>query len=158
MIVIRYLFIFFCLFSAPGFAQAGSGIPWISVRELTDSLQTHPKGTLLYFHADWCAYCKKMERNAFRSPAVLARLRERGIYTAGMNVETTDTLRFGEREFYNREAETRRRPVHEFAYLLGSRENEAFSVPVLILLDENFAVIRRSFSYMTTGELLEFLE
>ncbi|WP_268224458.1 thioredoxin fold domain-containing protein [Sinomicrobium oceani] len=156
--VIRYLLIFFCLFSAPGFAQSGSGIPWISVRELTDSLQTHPKGTLLYFYADWCAYCKKMERNAFRSPAVLARLRESGIYTAGMDVETTDTLHFGERQFYNREATTGRRPVHEFAYLLGSRDNKAFSLPVLLLLDENFAVIRRSFSYMTTEELLEFLK
>ncbi|MEM6541268.1 MAG: thioredoxin domain-containing protein, partial [Bacteroidota bacterium] len=43
-------------------ATAQNSIQWISFEQLEDSLSIKPKKVFITFYADWCAYCKKMER------------------------------------------------------------------------------------------------
>lgn len=149
--------IFIALFiTALGFSQKTEEINWISPQQLSDSLVAQPKKTLLYFYTDWCAYCKKMEKYAFKNSDVIQQINT-DFYAVKINAETTDTLFFGSQKFINKEALSKRRGTHEFALLLGSRKNKNFSLPVILLFDENFKLIRREFNYLTTEKILTFI-
>ena len=55
-------------------AGGGSGIAWKSLEQGLASAKAENKPVLLYFHADWCAYCVKLKKTTFRDKAVLAYL------------------------------------------------------------------------------------
>lgn len=151
----KLLFYFLLIFAGNAFAQAE--ISWLSFEQLEDSLQQKPKPVFIYFYADWCAYCKKTDRHAFKSPEVIQQLSNQ-FYAVKMNAESTDTIRFGGVTFYNEEVGEKRNPTHQLAKLLASRKNQAFSLPAIILLDKNFNLLEREFSYLTSEALLEFLK
>lgn len=159
MIVIRpvFLLIFIFLFASHSASdQTQDRVNWITFEQLEDFLGHKPKKTLLYFTADWCVYCKKMDRNAFKDPEVLQILNKE-YYAVKMDVGSRDTIRFDGREFYNEQAKTRRNGVHQLPLLLASRKNKEFSVPVLIILDNNFNQVQRKWTYLTTQDLKDIL-
>ena len=131
-------------------------IIWLSWEKLDSALVTKPKKTFVFFHEDWCAYCKKIDRVVFTKPEVILKINT-DYYAVRMNVETTDTINFDGRIFSNPQAKTQRNAIHQLALLLGSREGKAFSLPVTIVLDERFQVKKRIFQYYTSKELLEYL-
>ena len=151
----KLLFYFLLIFAGNAFAQAE--ISWLSFEQLEDSLQQEPKPVFIYFYADWCAYCKKMDRHAFKNPEVIQQLSNE-FYAVKMNAESTDTIRFEGVTFYNEEVGEKRNPTHQLAKLLASRKKQAFSLPAIILLDKNFNLLEREFSYLTSEALLGFLE
>ena len=149
------LSIFILLSCGNAFAQ--TEINWLNFEQLEVKLRKEPKPVLIYFYADWCAYCKKMDRHAFKDQKVIKSL-AKDFYAVKMNAETKDTIVFEGAKFINDEVETHRNPTHQLAKLFASRKNEAFSLPALILLDKDFDVIDRKFSYLTSNKMLEFLK
>ena len=111
---------------------------------------------MIFFYADWCAYCKKIDRVVFTKPEVIKKINQ-DFYAVRMNAETTDTIIFDGTLFTNPLAKTQRNAVHQLAALLGSRENYAFSLPVTLFFDEQFKVKRRVFEYYTSEELMKYL-
>ena len=75
-------------------------INWISWEELDVKLEKDPKKTLVFFHADWCEYCKKIDRVVFTKPEVINKINA-DYYAVRMNVETTDTIYFDNNRFVN---------------------------------------------------------
>ncbi|WP_424492382.1 thioredoxin family protein [Salinimicrobium sp. GXAS 041] len=153
--VILLMFIIMCA-SIPASGQQQSGVKWITFEQLEDSLRHSPKKTVLYFTAAWCVYCRKMDQNAFKNPEVVQILNNE-YFAVKMDVESLDTIRFDGRQFFNEQAKTRRNGVHQLPLLLASRKNKKFSVPALILLDENFRQVHRKFEYLTSQDLKNFL-
>ena len=149
------LYIFLLISYGNAFAQ--TEIDWLNFEQLEVKLKEEPKPILIYFYADWCAYCKKMDRHAFKDQKVIELL-AKDFYAVKMNAETKDTLVFDGARFINDEVETHRSPTHQLAKLLASRKNEAFSLPALILLNKDFEVIDRKFSYLTSDRMLDFLK
>ena len=132
-------------------------INWISWEQLEDSLALKPKKIFLFFHADWCAYCKKIDRVVFTKPEVIEKINKE-FYALRMNVETTDTIHFDGQIFTNKQHLTKRNGVHELPLLLATRPNKPFSLPVTLIFNEEFAVEKRIFEYYTSGLLLGFLD
>ncbi len=137
-------------------AQTEDGINWISFSQLEVALSEQPRPVLLSFYTDWCAYCKKMDRTAFRNPEVIETINA-NFYAVRMDAESPDTVRFGGRDYENREWGRQRRPVHEIPRLLASRRDRPFSVPAHVLIDKEFSIQSRSFEYMDSDGLLDFL-
>ncbi|WP_304133578.1 thioredoxin family protein [Mesonia mobilis] len=149
------LYIFLLISYGNAFAQ--TEIDWLNFEQLEVKLKEEPKPILIYFYADWCAYCKKMDRHAFKDQKVIELL-AKDFYAVKMNAETKDTLVFDGARFINDEVETHRSPTHQLAKLLASRNDQAFSLPALILLNKDFKVIDRKFSYLTSDRMLELLK
>jgi thioredoxin-related protein len=56
----------------PAARASGGGIQWMSYAEGRQLGKTENKKVFLVFKADWCHYCKLMERTTFRNSAVVA--------------------------------------------------------------------------------------
>ncbi|RXG14385.1 thioredoxin family protein [Leeuwenhoekiella aestuarii] len=138
-------------------AQDREQINWLSWEQLEDALNEEPKKTFVFFHAEWCAYCKKIDRVVFTKPEVIKKINAE-YYAVRMDAETTDTIRFDGQTFTNRQALTKRNGIHDLALLLGSRPEKSFSLPVTIFFNEQFALKQRVFEYYTSSELLKILE
>lgn len=137
-------------------AQEPLGINWISFEQLHDSLQIHPKKVFIDFYADWCAPCLKMDEVAFKDPRVIKQL-NKDFYAVKMDVETTDTIVFGQQTFTNKRA-NKRNPVHEIPLLLASRKDAPFTLPAMVLMDSKFNAQARYFQYLDAEQLLAILE
>lgn len=155
---VHYVLTVIAFFLGGGYAftQEKAQINWLSFEQLADSLQTAPKKVLISFHTDWCTYCRKMHREVFTKPEVIDELNTR-YYAVKFDAETTDTVRFDGQIFVNTKATKRRKGFHDIALLLGSR-NDQFTVPVTLILDEDFTVLGRHFEYIDSKKLLHLLQ
>ena len=132
-------------------------INWITFEQLEDSLVVKSKKVFINFYADWCVYCKKMEEAAFKNNEVISLLNN-NYYTVKMDAECKDSIVFGGKIFTNKEINKKRKPTHEIPLLLGQRKNKTFTLPLTIILDKNFSVIKRDFEYISTYRMIEFLK
>lgn len=138
------------------YAQQTNEINWLNFEQLEDSLKTNPKKVFVYFYADWCTYCHKMDRTAFKDEAIIKRI-NKDYYVVKMDIESEDTIVFGNTEFKNKNAK-KRKSVHEIPLMMASRKGKPFSLPAMVLLNENFEATARYFQYLNTQQMLEILE
>lgn len=155
---ISFFLIFLLYFAATTnfYGQQKEGINWISFNQLNDSLKVHPKKVFVNFYADWCVYCKEMDRTTFQNKEVIKQLNE-NYYTVKMNIETEEKIIFGGQTFVNKKI-NKVNPVHEIALLLASRKNKPFSLPAYIVFNGNFEAQARYFQYLDVPALLKILE
>ncbi len=137
------------------FSQQGKTVQWISFEQLSDSLQNNPKKVFIDFYADWCSPCLKMQRDVFTDKKIIQEL-NKNFYAVKMNVESADTIQFGDQTFINKRAK-RRNPVHEIPLLMASQKNKPFSLPALVFLDKNFVATARYFQYLNAEQFLNII-
>jgi thioredoxin-related protein len=156
--MIKQLCFLFLLFSGLYIAKAQEkeSINWKSWNQLEETLKVEPKPVFIFFHAEWCVYCKKIERQIFTNPAIIQKINE-SYYAVEMDVERTDTITFDGTDFTNKQALKQRNGIHEIALLLASRDQVPFSLPATILLNTDFTVKNRLFEYYTSNKLLKTL-
>lgn len=140
----------------PSMAQEKTQINWLTFEQLSDSLAVQPKKVLISFHTDWCVYCRKMHNEVYTKPEVIRRINAE-YYAVKFDAETEDDVVFEGQRFSNHNATSRRKGPHELALLLGSRPNHGYSVPVTVILDEQFQVLSRHFEYLSSKKLLKVL-
>ena len=136
--------------------QQKDQINWISFNQLNDSLKVHPKKVFVNFYADWCVYCKEMDRTTFQNKDVIKQLNE-NYYAVKMNIETEEKIIFGGQTFVNNRIK-KVNPVHEIALLLASRKNKPFSLPAYLVFNEKFEAEARYFQYIDVPALLKIIE
>lgn len=148
--------VFLQLATSKGQEDRAHALPWLTFEQLSDSLDVHPKKVLLFFHTDWCAYCRKMDREVFTHPEIIQKISE-SYYAVRFDAEHPDPVWFDGQEFKNLETTPRRKGFHQLARLLAGR-NGQMTVPVTILLDEDFNMKHRSFEYLGPKRLSQLLE
>jgi thioredoxin-related protein len=154
--IICFIVGFLSLLDTPLLSQKNSAISWLTFDQLEDSLKSNPKQVFVVFYADWCAYCHEMDRVTFTDLEV-ALLLNNDYYALRMDVETTDTIYFGEQLFIN-ERIKRRNPVHQIALMMASRRGKPFSLPAMVIFDEKFAARERYFQFLSAEQLIAILK
>jgi len=137
------------------FAQQDIAVNWLNFKQLDEVLKAQPKKVFVMFYADWCVHCHKMDRVAFQDKQV-AHILNNDYYAVKMDIESTDTILFGNQLFVNKNSK-RKKSVHEIPLMMASRKDYIFSVPAIVLLDEHFEAKARYFQYLNTAQMLEVL-
>ena len=151
----KVIWLIIFMVSQNSFAQTGEAINWLGFQQLNDSLKIKPKKVFINFYAEWCIYCKEMERTTF-TDTDLAKIFKDDFYAVKMNIESTDTIKFGGQIFVNKRSK-RINPVHEIPLLMATQINKPFSLPAFVLLDENFTAVGRYFQFLSAEELVFLL-
>jgi len=79
-----------CLFASA--TLRAQEIHWMDFEALDNALQKEIRPVVLYFHTDWCAYCRKMERQVFTKKEITTLLNEH-YYAVKMDAESRDRVR-----------------------------------------------------------------
>lgn len=151
-----FIYILIMLLGTTLFAQQQTGIHWKTWSELEQALDSDPKPVFVYFHADWCTYCKKMEREVFTKQPVIDKINA-DYYAVHMDVESTDPITFDGVTFINEQAKTHRNGIHQLPLLLASPTHESLTLPATLIFDRDFALKTKVFTYYTSKQLLKTL-
>ncbi len=83
-----FLFLLFLSFALNGAAQAQEQIQWMKFEEAVAANANNPKMILVDVYTDWCGWCKKMDKDTFTDPRVVAHLKK-NFYAVKLNAEDT---------------------------------------------------------------------
>lgn len=131
-------------------------IHWLSFEQLSDSLAVKPKPVLLFFHTDWCAYCRKMQNEVFTDNAVIKAI-QKDYYAVQFDAESSDTIYFDQQPLTNPHPRKQTGKYHSITQLLAAREGK-YAFPCTILLDTDFRIKQRYFQYLSPEKLLRALK
>lgn len=132
-------------------------IDWLSFEELEKALDTQPKKVLVHFYADWCVYCKKMDKAVFTNESVQQELQSR-YYAVKFNAESQDTIRFGGKTFINANIGKKRTAFHQIPEFLAGRPDTPIDLPATVILDESFSIEQRFYRYIPPKEMQSILK
>ncbi len=74
--VLAMIFFFLAAAGSPALAASSKGIKWYSYKEGMALAKKEGKKVYVNFHADWCFYCTKMEKETFRKSSVVGYLND----------------------------------------------------------------------------------
>lgn len=77
------------LFLFAQIALAQDKIEWMKFEDAIAANQINPKMLLVDVYTDWCGWCKKMDKETFTDPKVIAYVNE-SFYAVKMNAEDTE--------------------------------------------------------------------
>lgn len=124
---------------------------WLTFEQLEDSLRVNPKPVFLYFHTDWCTYCRKMEVEVFTKANIVSELSQ-NYYAVKFNAEYPGEIAFDGKVFSNNQLKISRTPLHDLAILFNGKNN-TFAPPLMLVFDENFISKKRINSYIDSKTL-----
>ena len=148
------LFTFFLSFSlALTLTNTGQGqesIQWMKFEEAIAANAKNPKMILVDVYTDWCGWCKKMDKDTFTDPRVIAHF-QKNFYAVKLNAEDTNRkFPFMGKTFSEAEMAASMRVnsypnlvviepgLQNIAQLPGYREPEAFLAGLVELIEKAF--------------------
>lgn len=148
------LFTFFLSFSLAitltNTAQGQESIQWMKFEEAIAANAKNPKMILVDVYTDWCGWCKKMDKDTFTDPRVIAHF-QKNFYAVKLNAEDTNRkFPFMGKTFSEAEMAASMRVnsypnfvviepgLQNIAQLPGYREPEAFLAGLAELIEKAF--------------------
>ena len=137
------LFAIFMLFS---FADPNEKVNWISLAEAQEKIKDNPKTIFIDFSAEWCGWCKVMDKNTF-SDADVAAYMNKNYYSVRLDYDSKEQLEFFGEKFTARELGTKYKVPGLPTILLVSHDNKKSKTLVGYKKPEPFLSKLKSFKY-----------
>ena len=130
--------------------QAQDQIQWMKFEEAIAANEKNPKMILVDVYTDWCGWCKKMDKETFTDPQVIAHF-QKNFYAVKLNAEDTNrSFQFMGKTFTEAQMAASMRvnsypnfvviepSLQNIAQLPGYREPTAFLAGLADLIDKAF--------------------
>jgi thioredoxin-related protein len=147
--LLAFLFLFFSSLTI----QAQEQIQWMKFEEAIAANAKSPKMILVDVYTDWCGWCKKMDKETFTDPRVIAHF-QKNFYAVKLNAEDTKrSFEFMGKTFTEAQMAASMRvnsypnfvviepELQNIAQLPGYREPTAFLAGLTELIDKSFKKI-----------------
>jgi len=92
-----------------------------------------------------------MERVSFKDNANIE-VMNKNYYALKFDLETEKEIVFNDEIYKNEELKTHRQPKHDLAKFLTGKQNQ-ISLPAIVLLDEDFKLLKRLHTYLSPKQL-----
>lgn len=126
-------------------------VKWLSFQELDSVLMKEPKSTLVFLEADWCVYCKKMQKEVFSSKKVQSLIDE-NYHAVLLDIEDDKVYQFDGQTFVKASGNK----YHQLAYLFAEPGSEPIS-PTLAILSKDLEFLAIYRTYLSKNDLLKFI-
>jgi thioredoxin-related protein len=83
-----------------GSMRAQETIKWHTIEEADALLKTDPKPVFIDLYTDWCSWCKRLSKDTFTDPVIIAYLNKNFI-PVKFNAESKETVSFLGNEYKN---------------------------------------------------------
>jgi thioredoxin-related protein len=120
---------FFAFNKAPEKAQ----VKWMKYEDAVAALKKEPRKIFVNIYADWCGWCKVLDRNTF-SDAAIAKILNEQYYPVKMNGESKETQTVNGRKMSTADIASN---------LADLKPGERLSFPTMILLNEQGGSLTR---------------
>tara|TARA_R110001632_G_scaffold67875_1_gene159433 strand:+ start:3916 stop:4431 length:516 start_codon:yes stop_codon:yes gene_type:complete len=134
-------FLFLSLLTSQIHAQK---VNWISFEKAVELSKENPKLMLISVYADWCGYCKKMDRTTFKD-SIIATYINKNFYTVKLNGEQKEDLIYNDHTFKFKASG--RTGYNEFAAALLDGK---LSYPTTVFMNEDLKLLDRVPGYLDT--------
>jgi len=121
----------------PAIAGLSDRMTWTTFGQGIELARAEDRPVLLTFIADWCGYCRKMDRTTWKDPRVV----QRSADVVAVRVDAEEGV-----------------PRDGFTGRDLAREYGVHGFPTLLLLDSGGREIARSGGYQSAGEFLAWLD
>ena len=125
-------------------ASSAVQIRWLTVDQVSASLQQQPRPVLIDLYTDWCSWCKVMDKKTYSNPALVEYVQDK-FYPVRINAESRDLIVWGGKKYqYNSSYK-----VNEFAIYLT---NGRLAFPTTIFIPVNGAEPQAIPGYLETRD------
>ena len=117
-------------------------IQWVSIEEAQQLVKDNPRKVFIDIYADWCGWCKVMDRKTFSNGKVQNYVNE-NYYAVRIDAESSNTIVFNGKEL------TERQLVQSF---------KVRGLPTIVFIDESFEKVKPVAGYQNASQFLKTLQ
>ncbi len=133
----------YCLLTFLAFSSLkAQEIEWLTLAESQEKMKEEPKKLFIDIVADWCKWCKVMEKNTFSDPAVIEYVAE-NYYAVKLEYEDLSEVKFGGKSWTAKEL---------------AKSWSVQDLPTIVFWDEGFSNKNLSRGYLDAEQFLESLQ
>lgn len=119
-----------------------SQIEWVSIEEAQELVKNNPRKVFIDIYAEWCGWCKVMDRKTFTNNKVSNYINE-NYYAVRIDAESHNMITFNGQELTEREL------VKSF---------KVQGLPTIVFIDETFKKVKPVAGYQNAAQFLKSLE
>lgn len=133
--------------------ESQTGIKWMTFEDAVKRNKKKPRKIFIDVYTDWCGWCKKMDAETFKDPALVEYINEH-YYAVKFNAEQKEPVTFKKQVFVNTNPEKKKSP-HQLAVALLKQE---LRYPSYVILDGKSEWIDKIKGYKTAEDFLPLLK
>jgi thioredoxin-related protein len=126
---------------------------WMTLDQAMAAQKTQPKKIIIVFYADWCAFCKNIDKETYNHPEISKILNE-NYYAVKFNAESTTELTIFGQTFINHNVVNgkEKNSLHDFTKYMN-----VTTLPATVFLDEHYDLMTILQGTLTPKELEAYL-